>query len=156
MILSLRLWHGVGTIAEGLACVMVTQAGYCFRRVINRKELKGMKFYETVFVVKYDASAAHVEAKAQECVGIIKSFGGDVTKTEFCGIKSLAYPIKKNKKGHYVLLNIISNSEGIAELERQLRLSEDILRFLSVKVDKLDNNPSPLMRKSFKDSQDND
>lgn len=115
-----------------------------------------MNFYEVVFIVKQDASASHVESVAQECVSLIKEHSGDVTKTEFCGLRTLAYPIKKNKRGHYVLLNVASEKDGIIEFERRLRLNEDILRFLIVKVEKLDNNPSALMRRSFKDSQDQD
>lgn len=113
-----------------------------------------MRFYEAVFIVKQDASASHVESRAQECAAIIKEYGGEVTKTEFCGLRYLAYPIKKNKRGHYVLMNLVSSPEGIQEMERKLRLDEDILRFLTVKVDVLDNNPSALMRKTYKDTQE--
>lgn len=115
-----------------------------------------MSFYEAVFIVRQEASSSHVESVAQEAISTIKEFGGDITKTEFCGLRNLAYPIKKCKRGHYVLLNLISNPEGIKELERKFRLSEDILRFLIIKVDQLDNNPSALMKRNFKDipSQD--
>ncbi|MDR0942658.1 MAG: 30S ribosomal protein S6 [Holosporales bacterium] len=106
-----------------------------------------MNFYEAVFIVKSDASPSHVESVSNAMVSTVKEFGGEITKTEFHGLRQLAYPIKKNKKGHYVLLNIISNSDGIAELERKFRLNEDVIRFLIVKVDKLDNNPSALMQK---------
>ena len=119
--------------------------------VINRKE-RIMNFYEAVFIIKQDASASHVESVAQEAVSIIKEHGGEVTKTEFCGLRNLAYPINKSKRGHYVLLNITSNPDGIKEFERKLRLNEDVYRFLIVKVEKLDNNPSALMRRNFKDA----
>ena len=111
-----------------------------------------MKFYEAVFIVKQDASSSHVESVAQEAVSIIKDHGGEVTKTEFCGLRNLAYPINKTKRGHYVLLNIASEADGVKELERRLKLSEDIIRFLIIKVEKLDNNPSALMRRNFKDN----
>ena len=111
-----------------------------------------MNFYEAVFIIKQDASASHVESVAQEAVSIIKEHGGEVTKTEFCGLRNLAYPINKSKRGHYVLLNITSNPDGIKEFERKLRLNEDVYRFLIVKVEKLDNNPSALMRRNFKDA----
>lgn len=111
-----------------------------------------MNFYEAVFIVKQDASASHVESVAQEAVSIIKEYGGEVSKTEFCGLRNLAYPINKSKRGHYVLLNIASGTEGIKEFERKIRLNEDVIRFLIIKVEKLDNNPSALMRRSFKDS----
>jgi small subunit ribosomal protein S6 len=82
----------------------------------------------------------------QHYTSVIKEHGGEVTKTEFCGLRPLAYPIKKNKKGHYVLLNVAVKPEGLAEVERQMKISEDILRYLSVRVDALDNNPSALMQ----------
>ncbi len=110
-----------------------------------------MSFYEAVFIVRQEASSSHVESVAQETISIIKEFNGDVTKTEFCGLRNLAYPINNCKRGHYVLLNIISNPEGIKELERKFRLSEDIIRFLIIKVENLDNNPSALMKRNFKD-----
>ena len=109
-----------------------------------------MKFYEAVFIVRQEASSGHVESVAQEAVSVIKGFGGDVTKTEFCGLRTLAYPINKCRKGHYVLLNLVANADGIKELERRFRLSEDVIRFLIVRVDKLDNNPSALMKREFK------
>ncbi|MDR3030878.1 MAG: 30S ribosomal protein S6 [Holosporales bacterium] len=111
-----------------------------------------MSFYEAVFIIKQDASASHVESVAQEAVSIIKDNGGEVTKTEFCGLRNLAYPINKCKRGYYVLLNISIDSSKIKEFERRLKLNEDICRFLIIKVDKLDNNPSALMRKTSKES----
>ncbi len=111
-----------------------------------------MSFYEVVFIVKQDASASHVEQVANEYISVVKEYGGEVTKTEFCGLRCLAYPIKKNKKGHYILLNVSLNTEGVKELERRFRISEDILRSLIVRVEKLDNNPSALMRRTYKDN----
>jgi small subunit ribosomal protein S6 len=111
-----------------------------------------MKFYEVVFIVKHDVSASHVERVAQECVSVIKEGGGDVTKTEFCGLRYLAYPIRKNKRGHYVLLNVICPSDTVKELERRMRLNEDIIRSLIIRVEKLDNEPSALMKRSFRDN----
>ncbi|MDR1034392.1 MAG: 30S ribosomal protein S6 [Holosporales bacterium] len=110
-----------------------------------------MRFYETVFIVKQDASSSHVESVAQEIVEVIKEQGGEVTKTEFCGLRYLAYPIKKNRRGHYVLLNIVIEPTGIKEIERKLRLNEDIIRFLTVSTEKLDNTPSALMRRNMRD-----
>lgn len=111
-----------------------------------------MSFYEAVFIVRQDASSSHVESVAQEAISVIKELNGDITKTEFCGLRNLAYPINNCKRGHYVLLNIISNPEGIKELERKFRLNEDIIRFLIIKVEKLDNDPSALMKRNFKDT----
>ncbi len=111
-----------------------------------------MNFYEVVFIVRQEASSSHVEAVAQDAIAAIKEKGGEITKTEFCGLRTLAYPIKKCKRGHYVLLNIASdNGEAVKELERKFRINEDILRFLIVRVEQLDSNPSALMKRSFKD-----
>lgn len=111
-----------------------------------------MNFYEVVFIVKQDASASHVEQVANSYISTIKENGGEVTKTEFCGLRYLAYHIKKNKRGHYVLLNIAIEADKIQGLERKFRLDEDILRSLIVRVEKLDNNPSALMKRTYKDN----
>ena len=116
----------------------------------NQPKGERMNFYEAVFIVRQEASSGHVETVTQDAISVIKQFGGDVTKTEFCGLRTLAYPIKKCKKGHYVLLNLVANADGIKELERRFRLSEDVIRALVVKVDKLDNNPSALMKREFR------
>jgi small subunit ribosomal protein S6 len=105
-----------------------------------------MALYETVFVARQDLSAAQVEALAANLTDIITKGKGDITKTEFCGLRTLAYSIKKNRKGHYVLFNIESPPPAVKEMERQMRLNEDILRFLTLKVEKLDTNPSALMQ----------
>jgi small subunit ribosomal protein S6 len=105
-----------------------------------------MAFYETVFVARQDLSAAQVEALAANLTELITQGKGDVTKTEFCGLRTLAYSIKKNRKGHYVLFNIDAPPPAVTEMERQMRLNEDILRFLTLKIDKLDTEPSPLMQ----------
>jgi small subunit ribosomal protein S6 len=111
-----------------------------------------MSFYEVVFIVKQDASASRVEQVTNEYISLIKEYGGEVTKTEFCGLRYLAYPIKKNRRGHYVLLNVSLDPCHVKELERRLTLNEDVLRGLIVKVEVLDNNPSALMRRSYKDN----
>lgn len=110
-----------------------------------------MRYYETVFIVRQDATSSQVENMTQHFTSIIKSHQGEVTKTEFCGLRPLAYPIKKNKKGHYILLNIACSVEGVTEMERQMKLNEDILRYLSVRVDSLDNNPSALMQRNYRE-----
>lgn len=114
-------------------------------QVSNRKEFE-LRYYETVFIARQDVTSAQVETMTQHYTSVIKTHGGEVTKTEFCGLRSLAYPIKKNKKGHYVLLNLAVTPEGISEVERQMKLNEDVLRYLSIRVDVLDNNPSTLMQ----------
>ena len=113
-----------------------------------------MRFYETVFIARQDVTSNQVETLAQHYTSIIKAHGGEVSKTEFCGLRSLAYPIKKNKKGHYILLNIAVQADAIKEMERQMNLNEDVLRFLTIRVDELDNAPSTLMQsRHYRDDQ---
>ncbi len=104
------------------------------------------RFYETIFIARQDITANQVESLAKQYTNVIKEFSGEVTKTEFCGLRNLAYKIKKNRKGHYVLMNIAVKPEGIKEVERQMKINEDVLRYLSVRVDELDNAPSALMQ----------
>ena len=104
------------------------------------------RYYELVFIARQDLTPAQVEAIARQYTSTIREQGGDVSKTEFCGLRTLAYPIRKNSKGHYVLFNVSITSVAMAEIERQLKLNEDILRYLTVRVKQLDNQPSPLMQ----------
>ena len=119
-----------------------------------------MSLYETIFIARQDLSPAQVEALASNYTDIIKESGGEVSKTEFCGLRNLAYKIKKNKKGHYVLLNVEAPAAAIHEVERQMRLNEDILRYMSIAVDELDPEPSALMQskstRRFDDDFDSD
>ncbi|MBY0292563.1 MAG: 30S ribosomal protein S6 [Alphaproteobacteria bacterium] len=105
-----------------------------------------MAFYETVFIARQELSAAQVEALAANLTEVITQGQGEMTKTEFCGLRTLAYSIKKNRKGHYVLFNIDAPSAAVKEMERVMSLNEDILRVLTLKIDKLDTEPSPLMQ----------
>ncbi|MEI6628621.1 MAG: 30S ribosomal protein S6 [Alphaproteobacteria bacterium] len=110
------------------------------------------RFYETIFIARQDITANQVESLAKQYTSVIKEYGGEVIKTEFCGLRNLAYKIKKNRKGHYVLMNIAVKSEGIQEIERQMKINEDVLRYLSVRLEKLDNAPSALMQnRGFRD-----
>ena len=110
------------------------------------------RFYETIFVARQDITANQVEALAKQYTTIIKQYEGEVTKTEFCGLRNLAYKMNKNRKGHYVLMNIAVKPAGIQEIERMMKLNEDILRYLSVRVEQLDNAPSALMQnRGFRD-----
>jgi small subunit ribosomal protein S6 len=112
-----------------------------------------MNFYETVFIARQDLTNAQVEAMANTFTQVIKSHKGEVSKTEFCGLRNLAYKIKKNKKGHYVLMNISCEPAGIKEMERQMKLNEDLLRHLTVRVEALDPNPSKLMQRVYSDER---
>ncbi|MEQ8499447.1 MAG: 30S ribosomal protein S6, partial [Sneathiellaceae bacterium] len=104
-----------------------------------------MSYYETVFIVRQDVSGAQVETLANEFKGIVEAQGGSVQKIEPWGLRSLAYRIKKNRKGHYILMNIDAPPAAIAEMERMMRLNEDILRYLTVRVDELKEGPSAIL-----------
>ena len=112
-----------------------------------------MAFYESVYIARPDISTAQVEALTQRLTEIVESGGGRVTKNEYWGLKNLAYRIKKNRKGHYSLLNLDAPSEAVGEYERNMRLSEDVLRYLTVRVDELDENPSAMMTRGSRDDR---
>ncbi len=105
-----------------------------------------MPFYESTFIVRPDASPQQVEALAGEMETLVKDQGGSVPKTEIWGLKSLAYKIKKNRKGHYVYMTMEAPAVALGELERTLHFNEDVLRYMSIKVDGLDPEASPMMR----------
>lgn len=105
-----------------------------------------MPFYENVFIVRQDISSSAVDALSDRFAAIIGENGGSVAKKEYWGLRNLSYKIKKNRKGHYVLFNIDAPPAAVQEMERQMRINEDILRFLTVKVEALDPNPSAVMQ----------
>ena len=104
-----------------------------------------MSLYEHVFIARQDVSATQVEELTSSFSAIITEHGGTVAKTESWGLRTLAYRIKKNRKGHYVLFNLDAPAAAIRELERNQRLSEDILRFMTIRVDELEEGPSAMM-----------
>ena len=113
-----------------------------------------MPLYEHVFLARQDISQQQVEAIMQTFRTLLEEQGGKVGKTEYWGLKSLAYRIKKNRKAHYALLNIDAPHEAVTELERQERLSTDVIRFLTVRVDEHDDTPSAMMRRADRDDRD--
>ena len=112
-----------------------------------------MPLYEHVFLARQDISPQQVEALVQGFRTLIEEQGGKVGKTEYWGLRSLAYRIKKNRKAHYELLNIDAPPAAVSELERQMRLSTDIIRFLTVRVDEHEAGPSAMMRRSDRDER---
>ena len=104
-----------------------------------------MALYESVIIGRQDLTNSQFETLIDEFTSVIKSHYGEIKKTEYWGIRNLAYKINKNRKAHYYMLNISSSPETISEYERLLGLHEDIIRFLTVKIDKVDENPSLLM-----------
>jgi small subunit ribosomal protein S6 len=112
-----------------------------------------MPFYEHVFLARQDASPQQVEELTSQMTGIVQQLGGKVTKTENWGVRSLTYRMNKNRKAHFVLLNIDAPSAAIAEIERQERISEDVIRYLSVRVEEHEEGPSAMMRKADRDRE---
>ncbi len=115
-----------------------------------------MPLYEHVFLARQDASTQQVEELTTQMTGIVEQAGGKVTKTENWGVRSLTYRMNKNRKAHFVLLNIDAPSAAIAEIERQERISEDVIRYLSVRVEEHEDGPSAMMRKADRDSERDD
>jgi len=113
-----------------------------------------MPLYENVFIARQDATAAQVEALTDTFTGIITEQGGQVTKKEYWGLRNLAYRIKKNRKGHYTLLNIDAPPAAVAEMERNMRISEDVIRLLTVKVEALEEGPSAMLQSRSRDDRD--
>ena len=104
-----------------------------------------MPLYENVFIARQDISGAQADALADAFTQLITEQGGEVKKRESWGLRNLAYRMNKNRKGHYVLFNIDAPPAAIAELERTMRINEDVLRYLTIRVDELEEGPSPVM-----------
>ena len=104
-----------------------------------------MSLYECVFIARQDIAAPQVEALSDEMANVISAEGGQVTKREYWGLRNIAYRIKKNRKGHYVLFNVDAPFTAVKEMERQMSISEDVLRCLTVRVDELEEGPSAVM-----------
>ena len=112
-----------------------------------------MALYEHVFLARQDLAQAQVDALAEIATKIIQDNDGRVVKTETWGLRSLAYKIAKNRKAHYVMLEIDAPGSVVVELERQIQINEDIIRYMTVKVDELEAGPTVMMRKSERDRE---
>ncbi|MHA7773257.1 30S ribosomal protein S6 [Roseibium sp. M-1] len=112
-----------------------------------------MPLYEHVFLARQDISTQQVEQLVEQYKGLIEGAGGTVGKVESWGLRSIAYRIKKNRKAHYTLMNINAPHAAVAEMERQMGLSEDILRHMTFKVEELDEEPSAMMQKRDRDDR---
>jgi len=112
-----------------------------------------MPLYEHVYLTRQDLSAQQVEDLTKQFSDVIAGLGGKVTKNEYWGLKSLSYRINKNRKAHMTLLNVDAPAAAVTEIERQERLSEDVLRYLTIRVEELEEGPSAMMRKSDRDER---
>ena len=104
-----------------------------------------MPLYESVFIARNDITQAQVDAVADQVAGILTEQGGEVKKREYWGLRGLAYRIKKNRKGHYMLLGIDASPAAMQEVERQLGLNEDVLRVLTLRIEAIDEAPSAIL-----------
>ena len=112
-----------------------------------------MSFYESVFIVRQDISSADVDKLVGDFSSIIKAHHGEVVKTEYWGIRALAYQINNNKKGHYVFLGINAENAALKEMERKMKLNENVIRFSTVRVDHISDQPSPILRVQHNDGE---
>jgi small subunit ribosomal protein S6 len=112
-----------------------------------------MKLYENVFIARPELSPAQVETLVAKFSEIIKKIKGSVEKTEYCGLRNLAYPIKKSTKGHYIVMNIKAPTSVVSELERNMRINEDTIRYLTVRVEAHETGPSALMQQGRQGSE---
>ena len=115
-----------------------------------------MPLYEHVFLARQDLAQAQVDALAENATKILEDNGGKVVKTETWGLRSLAYRIAKNRKAHYVMLDLDAPAQAVAELERQSNINEDVIRFLTIKVDEHEKGPSAMMRRGDKERSRSD
>ena len=115
-----------------------------------------MPLYEHIYLARQDVSPQQVEEMTNSMTATLEAGGGKVMKNEYWGLKSLSYRIKKNRKAHYSLLNIDAPAPAVAEMERQMRINEDILRFMTVRVDELEEGPSAMLQKRDRDDDRSD
>ena len=115
-----------------------------------------MALYENVFIARQDVPTTQVETLTTQFSELVTAQGGTVSKKEYWGLRSLTFRIKKNRKAHYSLLNIDAPSQAVAEMERQMRINEDILRFMTVRVDELEEGPSAMLQKRDRDDDRSD
>src|SRR6476620_10974528 len=121
-----------------------------------KERRRDMPLYEHVFLARQDLAQAQVDALAENATKIITDNGGKIAKTETWGLRGIAYRIAKNRKAHYVALDIDAPAAAIAELERQSNINEDIIRFLTIRVDEHESGPSAMMRRSDKERSRSD
>jgi small subunit ribosomal protein S6 len=112
-----------------------------------------MPLYENIFIARQDISGAQVDSLADTFTQLVADNGGEVKKREYWGLRNLAYRMRKNRKGHYVLLNLDAPPAAVAELERTMRINEDVIRYLTIKVGALEEGSSVVMQSRSRDGQ---
>ncbi|HEY4775745.1 MAG TPA: 30S ribosomal protein S6 [Xanthobacteraceae bacterium] len=112
-----------------------------------------MPMYEHVYLARQDLSTQQVDELTSQLKGVVEGLGGKVAKAEYWGLKTLSFRIRKNRKAHFTLLNLEAAPPAVAEIERQERINEDVLRYLTVRVDQLEEGPSAMMRKADRERE---
>ena len=112
-----------------------------------------MALYEHTFLARQDISAQQVESLVEKFKTVLVDNGGSVGKVENWGLRTATYRIKKNRKAHYVLMKVDAPSDAVAEMERQMRINDDILRYLTIRVEEHDDEPSAMMKKNDRDDR---
>jgi small subunit ribosomal protein S6 len=112
-----------------------------------------MAFYEHVLIARPEISPQQVDALVEDITKTVKELGGVVGKTEYWGLRNLTYRIRKNRKGHYALINIDCPPNAVSELERRLKINEDVMRFKTIRVEELDEEPSPILARRDRDER---
>ncbi len=112
-----------------------------------------MAFYEHVLIARQDISPQQVDALLEDITRTVQELGGRVEKSEYWGLRNLSYRVRKNRKGHYCLLNLNAPAEAVHELERKQRINEDVLRYLTIRVEELDEEPSPVLARRERDDR---
>src|SRR5438552_7983863 len=148
------LFRETGLSSPSLSRLERGSAPEALRPMKAIERLKPMPFYEHVFLTRQDASNAQVDQLTEQFKSVLSGLGGKVSKNEYWGVKSLTFRIKKNRKAHFTLLNIEAPPAAIAEMERQESINEDVIRFMTIRVDALEEGPSAMMRTSRRDDRD--
>jgi len=110
-----------------------------------------MPLYEHIYLARQDTSAQQVEELTAHLKGVVEGLGGSVAKTEYWGVKSLSYRLRKNRKAHFTLMNLNAPPAAVNEIERLERLNEDVLRYLTIRVEEHEDGPSAMMRRAERD-----
>jgi small subunit ribosomal protein S6 len=122
----------------------------------GKKERAFMPLYEHVYLARQDASTQQVEELTAQLKGVIEGLGGSIAKNEYWGVKSLSYRLRKNRKAHFTLMNVNAPPAAINEIERLERLNEDVLRYLTIRVEEHEEGPSAMMRRAERDRDRDD
>ena len=112
-----------------------------------------MALYENVFIARQDVPTTQVETLTNQFAELVTGLGGTVSKKEYWGLRSLTYRIKKNRKGHYTLFNLDAPPAAVQEMERNMRINEDVLRYLTIRVDELEEGPSAMLQSRHRDRE---